>query len=67
VAPEVKHVRGTNFIDFGWFHDRRTGNLLLLCTIDNLVGGTSGMAVQCMNLMFDLEETTGLRYGGLAP
>ena len=66
-APEVKHVRGTNFIDFGWFHDRRTGNLLLLCAIDNLVGGTSGMAVQCMNLMFDLEETTGLLYGGLAP
>lgn len=67
VAPEVKYVRGTNFIDFGWVRDGRTGNLLLLSVIDNLVGGTSGMAVQCMNLMFGLEETTGLLHGGLAP
>ena len=67
VLPEVKHVRGTNFIDFGWVRDGRTGNLLLLCAIDNLVGGTAGMAVQCMNLMFGLDERTGLMAGGLAP
>ena len=65
--PEVKHVRGSNFIDFGWVNDSRTGNLLLLCAIDNLCGGTAGMAVQCMNLMFGQEETTGLLLGGLAP
>jgi len=67
VLPEVKYVRGSNFIDFGWVKDRRTGNLLILCAIDNLVGGTAGMAVQCMNIMFGLDETTGLRAGGLAP
>lgn len=67
VLPEVKYVKGSNFIDFGWVRDGRTGNLLLLCAIDNLVGGTAGMAVQCMNIMFGMEETTGLRAGGLAP
>lgn len=67
VLPEVKYVKGTNFVDFGWVRDERTGNLLLLSTVDNLVGGTAGMAVQCMNLMFGLDETTGLRAGGLAP
>lgn len=67
VLPEVKYVKGSNFIDFGWVRDARTGNLLLLSAIDNLVGGTAGMAVQCMNLMFGVEETTGLRAGGLAP
>ncbi len=67
VLPEVKYVKGSNFIDFGWVRDRRTGNLLLLCAIDNLVGGTAGMAVQCMNIMFGQKETTGLLAGGFAP
>jgi N-acetyl-gamma-glutamyl-phosphate reductase len=64
---EVKHVRGSNFCDFGWVVDERTGNLIIVSAIDNLMGGTAGMAVQCMNLMFGLEETLGLRYGGMAP
>lgn len=64
---EVKHVRGTNFCDLGWVCDERTGNLVIVSAIDNLMGGTAGMAVQCMNLMFGLDETTGLRYGGMAP
>jgi N-acetyl-gamma-glutamyl-phosphate reductase len=65
--PEVKHVRGSNFCDFGWVTDQRTGNLIIVSAIDNLVGGTAGMALQCMNLMFGLDETEGLRYGGMAP
>jgi N-acetyl-gamma-glutamyl-phosphate reductase len=67
VLPEVKHVRGSNFCDFGWVMDQRTGNLVIISAIDNLVGGTAGMALQCMNLMFGLDETEGLRYGGMAP
>jgi N-acetyl-gamma-glutamyl-phosphate reductase len=67
VLPEVKHVRGSNFCDFGWVMDQRTGNLVIVSAIDNLVGGTAGMALQCMNLMFGLDETEGLRYGGMAP
>ncbi len=65
--PEVKHVRGTNFCDIGWKLDARTGNLVLVSAIDNLMGGTAGMGIQCMNLMFGFEETTGLGWGGIAP
>jgi len=67
VLPEVQHVRGTNFIDFGWVRDARTGNIVIASAIDNLMGGTAGMAVQCMNLMFGLDETAGLLYGAFAP
>jgi len=67
VLAEVKHVRATNFCDFGWVMDKRTGNLIIVSAIDNLMGGTAGMAVQCMNLMFGLDESTGLSWGGMAP
>lgn len=65
--PELKYVRGTNFCDIGWVQDKRTGNLIIVSTIDNLMGGTAGVAIQCMNLMFGQDETTGLLYGGIAP
>ncbi len=65
--PEIRYVRGSNFCDFGWVTDERTGNLLIVSAIDNLMGGTAGMAIQCMNCMFGLDETTGLRWGGMAP
>ena len=64
---EVRHVRGSNFCDIGWVMDTRTGNLVIVSAIDNLIGGTAGMAVQCMNLMFGLDETTGLRLAGMMP
>ena len=67
VLAELKHVRGSNFCDFGWVMDERTGNLIIVSAIDNLVGGTAGQAIQCMNLMFGLEETTGLMMAGMAP
>ena len=65
--PEIKHIRASNYCDIGWQRDSRTGNLLLVCAIDNLMGGTAGMAVQCMNIMFGIEESTGLQFGGMAP
>ncbi len=65
--PDVRQVAGSNFCDFGWVMDERTGNLIVVSAIDNLLGGTAGMAVQCMNLMFGIEETAGLRLGGMAP
>jgi len=64
---EVKHVRGSTFCDFGWVLDERTQNLVIVSAIDNLVGGTAGMAVQCLNIMFGLDERTGLAFGGMAP
>lgn len=63
--PTLSNVRGSNFCDFGWVSDARTGNLILVSAVDNLVGGTAGIALQCMNIMFGLDETTGLRLGGL--
>lgn len=65
--PDLNHVRGSNFCDVGWKTDARTGNIVLISVIDNLVGGTAGMGMQCMNLAFGLDETMGLRLPGMAP
>jgi len=46
---------------------KRTGNLVIVSAIDNLIGGTAGMAVQCMNIMFVIPETTGLKLAGMMP
>lgn len=65
--PDINHVRGSNFCDIGWVMDDRTGNLLIVSAIDNLVGGTAGMGVQCMNIRFGLDERAGLKLPGMAP
>ena len=67
VLGEIRNVRASNFCEFGWVRDERTGNLIVVSAIDNLCGGTAGMAVQCFNVMFDLDETLGLRYAGMSP
>jgi N-acetyl-gamma-glutamyl-phosphate reductase len=64
--PDVAGVRATNFVDFGWVHDKRTGNLIVVSAVDNLMGGTAGAAIQCMNIMFGLAETDGLMFGGMS-
>jgi len=64
---QVGAVRGSNFCEFGWVRDQRTGNLIIVSAIDNLLGGTAGMAVQCLNIMFRLDERTGLNLAGMAP
>lgn len=60
VLPETRFVRGTNFFDLALKIDRRTGRLIIIGAIDNLVKGASGQAVQNMNLMFGLAEECGL-------
>lgn len=65
--PEVRYVRDSNFCDIGWVQDERTGNLIIISALDNLMGGTAGMAIQCMNLMFGLDERTALTRPGMAP
>jgi N-acetyl-gamma-glutamyl-phosphate reductase len=47
--------------------DPRTGLLLAICAIDNLVKGASGQAVQCANAVLGLDETTGLSTIGVYP
>jgi len=57
--PEIKHVAHTNFCDVGWRVDQ-SGRAVLVSVIDNLLKGASGQAVQNMNVMLGLDQTTGL-------
>ena len=59
--PDVRHVRGTNFCDIGFRLDGRSNRLVLMSAIDNLVKGAAGQAVQNMNIMLGIDETTGLK------
>jgi len=59
-APHTRHVRGTNLCLIGAVDDRLPGRVILLTTIDNLVKGAAGQAIQNMNAMCGLPETTGL-------
>lgn len=56
----VKPVIGTNFCQISLHLDPRTNYLVVVSVIDNLLKGASGQAVQNMNLMYQLPETTGL-------
>ena len=58
--PATQFVRGSNFCDLGFKSDSRTGRIVVLAAIDNLVKGAAGQAVQNMNLMCGLPETRGL-------
>ena len=58
--PDTLHVKGSNFCDIGFYLDEKTGMLILVSAIDNLIKGASGQAIQNMNLMFDIKEQAGL-------
>jgi len=58
--PATQFVRGSNFCDIGFKVDNRTGRIVILSAIDNLVKGAAGQAIQNMNLMCNLPETRGL-------
>lgn len=66
-VPATRHVRGSNFCLIGVFADRIPGRAIVIATIDNLVKGSSGQAIQNMNLMFGLPETMGLEQQPLFP
>lgn len=67
VLPETKHVLHSNLCDIGLVSDARTGRVIVVSAIDNLVKGASGQAVQCFNLMAGLDERLGLWVPGLFP
>lgn len=67
VFPETRWVEGSNFVDVNFKIDERTGRIIMLGAIDNVVKGAAGQAVQNMNLMFGLEETTGLQIVPMFP
>jgi LysW-gamma-L-alpha-aminoadipyl-6-phosphate/LysW-L-glutamyl-5-phosphate reductase len=66
-CPEPKILQGTNYCEIGFEREQRTDRLVLLGAIDNLVKGTAGNAVQCLNLMCGFPETAGLEFPGLHP
>lgn len=61
VCPETRWVEGSNFADVNFRIDERTNRIIMMGAIDNVVKGAAGQAVQNMNLMFGLEENTGLQ------
>lgn len=65
--PNVKHVRGSNYCDIYVTYDERTNKIVTVSTIDNLVKGAAGQAVQNMNLMFGFIERSGLDISPLSP
>ncbi|MEN8866907.1 MAG: N-acetyl-gamma-glutamyl-phosphate reductase, partial [Akkermansiaceae bacterium] len=61
VSPDTKHVTGTNYVDIGWHHDPRTGQIIIQSTEDNLGKGAAGQAIQSFNLMVGNSPTDGLQ------
>lgn len=65
-VPETRWVRGSNYADVGIRVDERTGRVIMMGAIDNIVKGAAGQAVQNMNLLFGLDEREGLMLAPLA-
>ena len=65
--PQTKAVSGSNFCDIGIKSDKRTGRVIAVSAIDNLVKGASGQAVQNMNIMMGFDEKEGLKVVPLYP
>jgi N-acetyl-gamma-glutamyl-phosphate/LysW-gamma-L-alpha-aminoadipyl-6-phosphate reductase len=65
--PEPKILQGTNYADLGFEKDPGSDRLVVIAAIDNLVKGTAGNAVQCMNLMYGWRENLSLEFSGLHP
>src|SRR5699024_9044183 len=63
----TKEVAGSNFCDISLAYDERTKRITIITVIDNLVKGAAGQAVQNMNRMFGLDETTGLKIAPVYP
>ena len=60
VYPETRWVEGSNFVDINFKIEGRTGRIIAVGALDNLVKGAAGQAVKNINLMFGLPESEGL-------
>ena len=58
--PDTRHVRGTNFCRIAVYPDRVQGRVVVIAVIDNLIKGSSGQAIQNLNLIMGWDETLGL-------
>jgi N-acetyl-gamma-glutamyl-phosphate reductase len=67
IYPQTKWAGGTNLAYIGIQVDPRTGRVIVLSAIDNLIKGQAGQAVQCLNLMMGWSESLGLPKLGFYP
>ncbi len=67
VCPETRWVEGSNFVDINYKIEPRTGRVIIMGAIDNLVKGAAGQAVQNMNIMFGFDEKEGLMGAPMFP
>jgi N-acetyl-gamma-glutamyl-phosphate reductase len=65
--PETRSVRGSNMLRIAVHRPAGSDQLVILVVEDNLVKGAAGQGVQCMNIMFNLDESTGLRQVPVMP
>jgi N-acetyl-gamma-glutamyl-phosphate reductase len=65
--PSTKATWGSNAAHLTARYDERTGWVVVLAALDNLVKGASGQALQCANLLLGLDETAGLPTVGVYP
>ncbi len=65
--PCTKYVSGTNYCDIGLSINQESGTVIAMSAIDTVIKGAAGQAVQNMNLIYGLEETTGLKQIALYP
>ncbi|MCK5348141.1 MAG: N-acetyl-gamma-glutamyl-phosphate reductase, partial [Desulfobacula sp.] len=56
----ISHVKGTNSCDIGFHFDKTSHQIIIVSAIDNLIKGAAGQAVQNMNILFGLNDETGL-------
>ena len=66
-TANLRNVKFTNMCDISLHIDSRTGTLIVVSTIDNMVKGAAGQAIQNMNIILGIDETLGLRHYGLHP
>lgn len=67
VCPETRWVKGSNFVDVNVKLDPRTGRIIMMGAMDNMVKGAAGQAIQNMNLLFGLPEDKGLKLVPMFP
>ena len=65
--PEIKYIRASNYVDIGWQIDERTGRIIIVTVLDNLVKGAAGQAIQNMNVMCGFKEDSGLDFSPVYP
>lgn len=67
VPPSTKWTLGSNAVHITARYDERTGRVLVVSALDNLVKGAAGQMIQCANIMLGLDETAGLSVCGVYP